>query len=179
MYRRSRDLPTAGGFGLGLTAGHVFARAVDTMFFHLQLERNIVLPPRFMGPRMREILYERLRTEARLPARSPLRCCLRLGSATAGEAIAGRRARFSLALPRTAGGGHVQWAVRLRGAGDQHRQRGPGALLQLPRCLRGRSRKLRRARSRTRAPSRSSTSSTSALSSVRSRARCWTAWSPL
>jgi len=33
------------------------------MFFHMELDRHIVLHPAHFGPRMREVLYERLRTE--------------------------------------------------------------------------------------------------------------------
>jgi hypothetical protein len=34
-------------------------------FFNIEMERNILLHPAHFGPRMREILYERLRSEAR------------------------------------------------------------------------------------------------------------------
>ena len=37
-------------------------------FFNIELERNILLHPAHFGPRMREILYERLRAEARARA---------------------------------------------------------------------------------------------------------------
>ena len=33
------------------------------MFFHLQLEREIELQPRFFGPRLAEVLHQKLRTE--------------------------------------------------------------------------------------------------------------------
>ena len=35
------------------------------MFFHLQLEREIELQPRFFGPRLGEVLHQKLRTEVR------------------------------------------------------------------------------------------------------------------
>ena len=34
-------------------------------FFNISMEKNILLHPAHFGPRMREILYERLRGEAR------------------------------------------------------------------------------------------------------------------
>jgi DNA-directed RNA polymerase II subunit RPB7 len=38
-------------------------------FFNIELERNILLHPAHFGPRMREILYERLRGEVRAQPR--------------------------------------------------------------------------------------------------------------
>ena len=37
-------------------------------FFNISMEKNILLHPAHFGPRMREILYERLRSEARAAA---------------------------------------------------------------------------------------------------------------
>ena len=39
-------------------------------FFNIMMEKNILLHPAHFGPRMRDILYERLRGEARA-----LTCC--------------------------------------------------------------------------------------------------------
>jgi hypothetical protein len=44
-------------------------------FFNIELERNILLHPAHFGPRMREILYERLRGEARRCLAMRMRLC--------------------------------------------------------------------------------------------------------
>jgi hypothetical protein len=52
-------------------------------FFNIELERNILLHPAHFGPRMREILYERLRGEVRATPRHALSRVLSLSSASA------------------------------------------------------------------------------------------------
>ena len=76
------------------------------MFFHMTLDRHIVLHPAHFGPRMREILYERLRTE--------VRGCLRPAPGAGAD---------TLASSARAGGGHMQRAVRLYSDGDGHQVR--------------------------------------------------------
>ena len=43
--------------------GDAAAANEQAMFFHLQLEREIELQPRFFGPRLAEVLHQKLRTE--------------------------------------------------------------------------------------------------------------------
>jgi len=38
------------------------------MFFHLELDREIELQPRFFGPRLAEVLQQKLRSEVGRPA---------------------------------------------------------------------------------------------------------------